>query len=62
MKFKEFLNEEEKSSKKVAKYQNQPNDEEKCSGCSMWRPPNACSSVKGVISENGWCKWWESKK
>ena len=49
--FMEFLlEEEEKSSKRTAKYQNEPKGSEKCSNCNMWREPNACTSVKGKIS------------
>lgn len=59
MNFQEFLKEEEKASKKTAKYQDEPKGKEKCSNCSMWVSPNKCTSVRGVISPNGWCKWWE---
>jgi hypothetical protein len=52
-----FLSEEEKSSKKTAGYINEPKANEKCSNCNMWRPPNACTAVKGKISPDGWCKW-----
>ena len=27
----------------------------KCSGCSLFKKPNACSVVTGKISPNGWC-------
>jgi hypothetical protein len=56
--FQEFLFEEEKASKAVAKYQNEPKGSEKCSNCNMWREPNGCTSVKGKISPDGWCKWY----
>ena len=29
-----------------------------CKGCKLFEPPNACKSVEGVISPNGWCKLW----
>ena len=60
MNLKDFLNEENKASKKEAKYQDYPKGDEKCGNCSMWRPPNGCTSVKGKISPKGWCKWWET--
>lgn len=56
--FQEFLFEEEKASKAVAKYQNEPKGSEKCSNCNMWIEPNGCTSVKGKISPDGWCKWY----
>ena len=55
--FQEFLSEEEKASKATAKYQNEPKENEKCSNCNMWRPPNGCTAVKGKIAPDGWCKW-----
>jgi len=60
--FKEFLFEEEKASKATAKYRNEPKENQKCSNCTMWRPPNACTSVKGKISPEGWCKWYKKVK
>jgi hypothetical protein len=33
-----------------------------CAGCSMFRKPNGCTLVKGTISPQGWCRWWESRK
>jgi hypothetical protein len=27
----------------------------KCSGCALFKAPNACSVVKGKISPNGYC-------
>jgi hypothetical protein len=28
---------------------------QKCSGCSLFKPPAACVPVKGKISPNGYC-------
>jgi len=31
----------------------------KCANCHMFRPPDACSLVKGDIKPGGICKYWE---
>jgi hypothetical protein len=28
---------------------------QKCSGCTLFKPPASCQIVKGVISPNGYC-------
>lgn len=53
---------EEKASQEEAAYQAKPNGSEKCSECTMWRAPNKCTAVEGVISPSGWCKWYEAKE
>ena len=35
---------------------------QRCDQCTMWRPPNGCSAVIGIIKPNGWCKWWKLSK
>jgi hypothetical protein len=57
----EFLEEEEKASKKTAQYQNEPKGDEYCSKCTMWRSPNGCISVKGTIASDGWCRYFKKK-
>ncbi|HVB17550.1 MAG TPA: hypothetical protein VNF04_13520 [Stellaceae bacterium] len=39
-------------------YQDSPKDGHDCKGCKLFEPPNACKSVEGTISPNGWCKLW----
>ena len=39
-------------------YQDTPKEGHDCKGCKLFEPPNACKSVDGVISPNGWCKLW----
>jgi len=58
----DFLDEEKKVAKTTAKYQVEPKGKEKCSSCTMWRSPHGCSSVKGYISPDGWCSYYERKK
>jgi hypothetical protein len=37
-------------------YQDKPGtDGAKCSQCSLFKAPNACSLVTGTISPDGWC-------
>jgi hypothetical protein len=44
------------------KYQDKPGKGgAKCSGCSLFTPPNACKVVTGKISPNGWCTAWAKK-
>ena len=48
--------------KKQFKYQDKPGKNgEKCSGCSLFKPPSSCSVVTGKISPNGWCVAWAKK-
>lgn len=56
------LFEKEKHPKSEAEYVGHPVKGQKCFQCTMWVEPNACTAVKGKISPNGWCKWWEHKK
>lgn len=32
-----------------------------CGGCKFFMPPNACKSVAGEISPEGYCKLWAAK-
>lgn len=49
-----------KSSKSEANYISKSKNNEKCINCTMWRDPNKCSAVAGIISPNGWCDWFEA--
>ena len=50
-----------KLSQTAARYQDSPKDGKTCSGCNLFVPPNACKSVDGKISPNGWCALWVKK-
>ena len=39
----------------VVKYQDSPKGEQMCSNCKLFTAPNACQTVDGTISPNGWC-------
>ncbi len=47
-----------KIAQNLVAYQGTPKDGQNCAGCKLFEPPNACKSVDGVISPNGWCKLW----
>jgi hypothetical protein len=48
--------------KKQFKYQDKPGKNgQKCSGCRLFKPPNACKVVTGRISPHGWCIAWSKK-
>lgn len=49
---------EAKMSQKGAGYQATPKGDQKCSNCSLFKPPSACILVSGTISPDGWCRFW----
>ncbi len=50
-----------KMNQKSVAYQDTPKDDQKCSNCSLFQEPNACTLVDGEISPEGWCKFWVKK-
>jgi hypothetical protein len=36
-------------------YRDSPKGNQSCANCRLFQAPNACRSVDGVISPNGWC-------
>ena len=50
-----------KISQAVAKYQNTPKGDQRCDGCMLFQPPNACKFVQGDISPSGWCQLFTPK-
>jgi hypothetical protein len=46
---------QDKIAQNVVQYQVTPKDNQKCSICVNFEPPNACKIVAGTISPNGWC-------
>ena len=34
---------------------------DKCSGCALFQPPDACQGVEGKISPDGWCGMYTPK-
>jgi hypothetical protein len=50
-----------KTAKKVAKYQDHPNQGKSCSMCRYFHPPDSCQLVAGKISPTGWCSFFAQK-
>ena len=44
-----------KMSRPSVAYQPSPKNGAKCANCALFQAPNACQSVEGPISPNGWC-------
>jgi len=44
-----------KMEQKAVQYQDKPKGSQQCDKCSLFQPPNACKSVQGTISPQGWC-------
>jgi len=42
-------------------YQDKPKGAQRCDGCSLFQPPNACKTVDGAISPQGWCSLFAKK-
>ena len=40
-------------------YRPTPNGEKKCSNCVLFEAPDACKSVAGVVSPDGFCILWK---
>jgi hypothetical protein len=48
-----------KLSKATAKYQTEPNGEQRCATCAHFESEsNTCKVVEGDISPEGWCTLW----
>jgi hypothetical protein len=43
------------------RYQDSPKDGKQCDGRKLFIAPNACKSVDGAISPQGWCALWVKK-
>ncbi|MFI5012349.1 MAG: high-potential iron-sulfur protein [Hyphomicrobiales bacterium] len=37
-------------------YRSTPNAAQHCDNCRLWEAPNACKTVDGTISPQGWCR------
>jgi hypothetical protein len=49
-----------KASKGSVAYRDSPNGDQNCANCRLFISPNACKSVEGAVSPNGWCKIWKA--
>jgi hypothetical protein len=48
----------EKNSKADAGYVPVCLNEQYCKDCTMWREPNQCTAVRGLIEREASCNWW----
>jgi hypothetical protein len=48
-----------KVSQESVNYQGSPKGPQQCSSCKLFTAPNACMSVDGMISPNGWCSIYQ---
>jgi hypothetical protein len=46
---------QDKITKQVAQYQDQPKDGHMCSICVNYLPPDQCKLVQGPVKPTGWC-------
>jgi hypothetical protein len=47
--------------KKAVRYKDHPRGMRWCQLCTMFRPPNSCSYVTGVINPHGYCDAFSRK-
>ena len=52
---------QEKMSQADAKYPGTPKGDQRCDGCVLFEPPNACKVVEGEISPRAWCHLFVNK-
>jgi High potential iron-sulfur protein len=41
-------------------YRGSPKGDQNCANCKLFVSPNACKSVSGEVSANGWCRIWKA--
>ena len=46
--------------KAVARYQDRPNRGQRCGRCMHFVEPDGCEIVVGLISPQGWCRYFEA--
>jgi hypothetical protein len=49
-----------KASRGSVGYRGSPKGDQNCANCKLFVSPNACKSVSGEISANGWCRIWKA--
>jgi hypothetical protein len=52
---------QQKTSQSAVQYQGTPRSGQRCEDCANFQPPNACRTVQGDISSNGWCMLFSPK-
>ena len=51
---------QDKTAKADAGYQDHPNGPAHCELCAYYLPPVACRVVRGEVSPNGWCGFFQA--
>jgi len=49
-----------KASPASVAYRDSPKGDQNCANCKLFVSPDACKSVSGAISANGWCRIWKA--
>jgi hypothetical protein len=52
---------QQKMAPKLVQYQETPKNNQKCSDCLHFIPPDQCKLVEGKIKPNGWCALFAPK-
>jgi len=52
---------QQKMAQKLVQYQKTPKNNQKCSICLHFVPPDSCKMVEGKIDPNGWCALFAPK-
>lgn len=52
---------QQKTAKAAARYQDHPNGTAHCEACAYFLPPVACRLVRGEVSPNGWCGFFQPR-
>jgi len=50
-----------KMTQQAAGYQTSPKNDQKCSGCALFKAPSTCIMIDGTISPDGWCRVFTKK-
>jgi len=50
-----------KMTQQAVAYQANPNNDQKCSGCALFKAPSSCIMIDGTISPDGWCRLFTKK-
>jgi hypothetical protein len=50
-----------KQTHQIAKYQDTPKNDQKCSTCILFEPPASCKIVVDPIAPDGWCQFYAAK-
>ena len=52
---------QQKMAQKLVQYQDKPKNDQKCSDCLHFVPPDSCKMVEGKIKPEGWCALFAPK-